>query len=499
ILDYTNGLFATGTGASSTGIELDAAWSSADKIGIKGTATADKVVLGKATGYYTIDMNGDNKADVRILTTSTDLPAITLYLGDGNDTFSAGTLSSLSERHALLVYGGAGNDTFIQTATATPDEVLDGGSGLDVVTYQLRGENLSVSVGAGADDGDPGTTGSQELDDILESIETVTGGSGVDTLIADDDKDTILNGGPGNDIITGGTGTNVLSGGDGDDQINGGAGDDTLNGDAGNDTLAGGDDDDILNGGVGDDTFNEATAGSNTGNDIFNGGAGTDVVDYSSRTCAVTVTMDGTAANDGCDGETDNVKADVENLKGTPQADKITGNSGNNWLFGGAGSDELDGGKGDDYFYEWTDCPISGTTDRCSGAGTSATAGDESNGNDTIKGGDGVDTVDYARELGVVVVMDGATASGQTGGSGTEADIIGTDVENCFGSESADTLTGNAAANLLAGYDGDDTLSGSAGADELDGGAGTNIVNGDDGEGDVCYNAGTFTGCEFTN
>src|SRR5512145_1312386 len=56
ILDYTNGLFAAGTGASSTGIELDAAWSSTDKIGIKGTATADKVVLGKATGYYTIDM-----------------------------------------------------------------------------------------------------------------------------------------------------------------------------------------------------------------------------------------------------------------------------------------------------------------------------------------------------------------------------------------------------------------------------------------------------------
>ena len=207
----------------------------------------------------------------------------------------------------------------------------------------------------------------------------------------------------------------TLNGGDGDDTLGGGSGIDTLNGGAGADHLEGG-----------------------LGGDTLSGGADIDSVSYSSRTSAVSVTIDN-VANDGESGENDDVRSDVQNVTGGNGSDALTGSSGSNVLNGGNGGDTLDGGTG----------------------------------TDVLNGGAGGDTVSYAlRATGVTVDLDGVADDGTSG----ENDSIGSDVEDVIGGLGADTLTGNSAANNLTGGMGNDTLEGGEGADVLLGGAGEDLL-----------------------
>src|SRR5262249_46317571 len=153
-----------------------------------------------------------------------------------------------------------------------------------------------------------GDSGGSEQDDIVDA-EVLVGGASDDTLTAATGVAVTMSGGKGDDVLTGDSGADVL------------------NGEAGNDRLTGGDGTGGLSRGGGHHTLAEGT--SKNGGDVFNGGAGIDTVDYSGRTASagIKVTMDGLAANDGETGvEGDNVKADVENLKGSQAADDITGN-----------------------------------------------------------------------------------------------------------------------------------------------------------------------------
>jgi Ca2+-binding RTX toxin-like protein len=446
VLDFTNGLFAMGTSsASASGIVVDLV-SGTDTLGIKGTSGKDTFTFG-ATGIL---LNTDANKDVL----ASNVDTYIVSLGDGDDTYSGAGSSVVGGvfPQAITVYGSNGNDTFLQGAAATPNEVLSGGAGTDTVTYASRTGALTVTVGAGADDGE-----ALEADDISADVEVVTGGSGADTMTAFTATAVTFNGGAGNDTLIGDSAADTLNGDDGDD---------ILRGKAGND---------VLSGGAGDDTFDEETASN--GGDVMNGGAGTDVVDYSARTVALVVTMDGVAANDGEALELDNVKSDVENIKGGTAGDTITGNTLNNVITGGAGNDVLSGGDGDDTFPQ-------------------GAAGD---GDDTISGGTGSDTVDYsARTLAITAVLDGLTASGDL--ANTEADILGTDVENLTGGSGNDVLTGNASANQLVGGTGDDTLTGLAGDDVLEGGGGTEVNVLDCGADiDIGYGEGSGVGASKTN
>jgi Ca2+-binding RTX toxin-like protein len=86
-------------------------------------------------------------------------------------------------------------------------------------------------------------------------------------------------------------------------------------------------------------------------------GDGEDTVTYVASAQPVTVTLDG-VANDGATGENDYVRADVEDVFGSPGDDTLTGNDGpnvivggfegNDSLIGGGGHDDLSGRRGDD-------------------------------------------------------------------------------------------------------------------------------------------------------
>ena len=451
ILDFTNGLFAVGTSSATSGIQVDLGVAVGDTLGIRGTSAADNFAYG-ATG---VNLNNDAFKDI----TLTNVDSHVVYLGDGADTFTAigGTAIGGAFATPITVYGGAGADLFNEGATTTVSETIYGGADIDTVSYALRTAAVTVTVGAGVNDGI-----AAETDDIKSDVEIVTGGTVADTMTAAVGVGVTFNGGLGNDTLIGDSGN------------------DTLNGDGGNDILRGAGGADVLNGGDGNDTFDEETASN--GGDIFNGGAGIDTLDYSQRLAGVTVTMDGAAANDGATGATsegDNCKADVENILGTALVDNITGNALNNTITGDAGNDILNGGAGDDLFL----------------------AGATMDDLDTIAGGTGVDTIDYSGRANLVVVTLNATVgSGEVG----EGDLLATDMENVIGTAQDDVITGNASANELVGGLGDDTLDGLGGDDVLEGGglAESNILDCGPGDGDIGFGEGSGasaarSNCEF--
>ena len=92
----------------------------------------------------------------------------------------------------------------------------------------------------------------------------------------------------------------------------------------------------------------ESRVPAGPGPDVYLGTEGFDTLDYSSRTCDVSVTIGDGLANDGCVGEGDNVTAAVEHIIGGSGADQLTGDGGADLLVGGPGADRLTGLGGDD-------------------------------------------------------------------------------------------------------------------------------------------------------
>lgn len=159
--------------------------------------------------------------------------------------------------------------------------------------------------------------------------------------------------GDGNDTVFDWAGPSTVDGGTGDDGLDGNAGNDTLRGGAGADTLLGEAGDDLLEGGDGDDALegfgvnSSDTENDTSGRDVYLGGGGTDLVDYTSRTDALSIDLDG-VGDDGAPGEADTVGADIERIYGGSGDDTLTGNAAVNWLYGYGGDDILRGGAGDD-------------------------------------------------------------------------------------------------------------------------------------------------------
>ena len=110
-------------------------------------------------------------------------------------------------------------------------------------------------------------------------------------------------------------------------------------------------------------------------------------------------------STDGPPGARDELRFDVENLRGGSGGDTLKGNAGANAIDGGPGDDSLDGGAGAD----------------------------------SLGGGDGTDRVAYESRAGdVEVTMDGVPGDGEPG----EGDNVGADVENVGTGSGADTVTG---------------------------------------------------------
>lgn len=333
ILDFANGTFAPGvTGgpgitvalaAGTDAFKIRGASSAADTITVGGTALAtdiafnidafkDIAVTGTGTVAYTFSLGGG--ADVFNALSgaygtggAAYAGPLTVYGGTGDDTLTGGNGND-------TMYGDLGNDTLSGGTSITDADVYSGGGGADTVTYAARGAlaPVTVTVGAGANDGD---NGGGETDNTGADVEIVRGGSGDDTF-------------------TGWTGNETFYGG------------------AGNDTFLMG-----------------LFASTGAGADTVYGEAGTDTVSYAARIEGIVVTMDLKKSDDGATGETDNISDDVENLICPTAAVTcvVTGNALDNKLTGGGGDDTFVGGAGDDTFVMGANGTIGAGTDQLSG------------------------------------------------------------------------------------------------------------------------------------
>jgi Ca2+-binding RTX toxin-like protein len=215
----------------------------------------------------------------------------------------------------LLVDGDAGGKP-------SSDRLDGGGSSLDVIDYADRAEGVVVLLEAGRG-------GRRGEGDQLRGIESATGGSGPDRLVAGG-RFAELVGGPGDDRLIGGPAGDFIYGEAGDDRIFGRGGNDLVSGD----TFAVDEFQeepfpvgrDVLHGGPGDDEL-EGDGGA----DRLSGGFGDDKL-Y------------------GPDHESLERRDRGDRLAGGPGHDALFGFLGNDRLTGGPGRDTLDGSAGTDVF-----------------------------------------------------------------------------------------------------------------------------------------------------
>ncbi len=383
--------------------------------------------------------------------------------GSAGDTLTGDDLAN-------LLAGGGGADILTGRGGA---DVLDGGIGVDTASYAEKTTSVSVTLNGGTD-AIVNVDGVEE--DTLRNVENVIGGSGADALTGDDIANALtggagadsLNGADGNDTLRGGADADTLDGGAGSDvadyadktqaviatlngaadatvtvngvaedtirnieSITGGSSNDTLTGDSGANTLTGGGGNDMLRGAAGNDTIDGGTGGGDT-------------VDFSDKSSAVALTLNGSSsASATVGGLAEDTVRNVENVIGGSNDDTLTGDSNANTLSGGLGNDTLRGASGSDVL---------------DGGGGSS---------DTVSFGD--------KTSAVVLTLNGASNATATVGGAAEDTVR--NIENITGGSGDDTLTGDSQANILSGGLGTDILQGLGAEDTLDGGGGTDTAN----------------------
>jgi Ca2+-binding RTX toxin-like protein len=257
--------------------------------------------------------------------------------------------------------------TINTVAVATPDGIVSGTSGDDLIDADYLGDPDGDRVDNNDGIGVQGTTGDADLiyagagnDTVFSGAgnDIVYGGTGNDSIFTGTGNDTVY-GGDGSDTIYGGTGNDVLFGDAGDDVIDGGADNDTISGGAGNDTIIGGLGSDTLFGGGDRDTF---VMSDEFGQDSIFGGEGGDdhdVIDGSGLIGDTTVSFTANEAGTLISGGNSATFTQIEEIRtgagnDTIDASVTTGGvtvaagAGNDTIFGGLGSDLIYGGDGND-------------------------------------------------------------------------------------------------------------------------------------------------------
>lgn len=422
-------------------------------------------------------------------------------------------------------------------------------SGSDWIDYSYITDTTAINADLSKDDGDSTTNNEREVVQIgnntnfdsLEGILNVRGTKNADILKGDDDFNSVntLDGYSGDDTIYGSFGADVIIGG-----THGARGDtvnysnmyriaitalastsyvfaiDGINISFTSDGT--GNQADILAGLVAD--FNAKAGDKGT---ISTDGTNIYVSTFESiNTADANMVLDGRVkvdlnGNADEDGAKDTAGADVvdtlngiENAVGTIGDDEIYGNSSKNTLQGGAGNDTIEGNQGDDYIDgEAGDDILKGGTGRDTiygGAGDDSIYGNENDdklyggtgndtfitgsGNDSVTGGDGIDLLTFTTENDYKIVanlMDGTSnAYGEIVVNG-ETNYLRDHVEIIRGSTYGDTISGyNESTITHSGADFQDTIDGSSGNDTISGGIEDDILIGGDGNDTLSGQAG---------
>lgn len=445
-------------------------------VGVRGTDSANtyKMGVGADTNLY-LELTGNTAADVKIVGAP---DSVTFALGGGNDTFNATDLpasftfdgasvvmASVPNTVALSVYGGDGNDTL---EGGLGDDTLYGGAGADIFQSRDTGGDGADTFHGGAD-----------LDTVDYSNRTAGVVVDVDPAFAESYVQGVE--------LTG----MALTAGDGAQftiDVGGNVATWTPSGNlAGAAAIVADIQAEFGNG------LPAAVAATASVDDhgflVIKANAAAVAVDITDNTGLLLVDMAGGTApftragdatglldnDDGAAGEQDDVKSDVENIKGSTVADRLTGSVLANVIDGGAGADRISGGPAG------ADCNNDKDTLNGGDGDDVFPMGAATNCSDVIDGGNGVDIADYSKRIaGLTITMDNALNDGE--GAATEGDNVKSTIEVILGGSGGDTITGGAGNDEIHGGFGNDTLKGGAGNDTLIGGPGDDELHGEAGD-----------------
>ncbi|MDP4033395.1 MAG: Hint domain-containing protein, partial [Pseudorhodobacter sp.] len=340
--------------------------------------------------------------------------------------------------------------------------ILNGGAGVDTVTYASETAAVNVDLNSGV------ATGTSSGTDSLISIENVTG-TGF------------------NDTISGNDSANVIEGGAGNDYIDAGAGNDTVYGGAGDDTIIGGN---------ADAGYYGSSTQSATYNLIYLGTTADIDPTESNGISENAANLLGTWGNTWAPLSDNIVRATAVDLNGDGiLADNDNFNAGNteHFLIDGVPA-YLDSTQ----VYDATVTFADGTSGTFTAVVIQLTDGRvylapefEINADSALLTSGPIasitlttvttnDTGLYATRLDTPY-LGGTDADSLFGGDGNDLISGGSGNDTLYGDAGNDTLDGESGDDQLYGGDGEDSLSGGTGNDTLFGGAGNDTLSGGDG------------------
>lgn len=452
---------------------------SGQSLTLDGGGGTDRIVLNLSPlGSVTFTAAADGSAATNLPLHLTGFEAFDLTLGAGNHTITTGRLA---DRVSLgfgtsTVSTGAGADTITSGGGL---DTIDGGNGTDIWRILLESAVSATSLtvdGSAATASLGGGASARNIEqvsavlgagnDVVRLIDTrsadVTAGAGTDRFFLVRPQNAEIDGGSGSDFATidmSGTTrfyeTSLTSGGGGSFAGNLGLYDgvtissieriDAVLSDAGDLVTV-----DVL----------PLTQGAVL---TLDGGIGTDhlTLDFSALAAArLFVAADGsikfgTGTFRGFESLSVTGTTGVDTLSGGNGGNVIDGRGGADTLRGGTGDDILRGGDGNDTLYG-----LGGADELYGGAGNDRYYIDTADYRTIIyeNAAEGTDTLFASVDAGLWENIEVLRLTG-------DADIAGT------GTDTNNTIIGNAGANRLQGLGGRDTLSGGAGTDVLSGGA----------------------------
>jgi len=412
---------------------------------IDGAGGADAINAG--TGNDTVtdrgtesSIDGGASTDTLILTAGSGVTAMNFTVGAGSDqtTGDSTTVANFENLNAGVLATAitvTGLSVVNTITTGSGNDSIDGGGGADVIATGAGNDSVSYY---GTENSIDGGSGTNTL--VLKAAGTINLG-GADQSSGDTANVTNFQNVDGSALssaasITGSSGVNTLTGGLGNDSIDGAGGADVIAAGGGNDTVTERGAEVSIDGGAGSDTLVLAVAGITTVN--FSRAAGVDQTDGDSL------------------GVTNFESVDASIL-GT--AVTVTGSSAANTITTGSGNDSIDGGGGGDVI--------------AAGAGNDTVTyrGTET----SIDGGTGSDTLILA--AGGITAISFAVTAGTDQSTGDNVGVTNFDNVDASALGSALTVTGSSSANTITTGSGSDSIDGGGGADTIAAGAGNDSVS----------------------
>lgn len=437
--------------------------------------TPDTITLTGSPVDYTFTQSGSNLVISRISTgqsatlTGTSFAALApanisftgfsggVYIGDtitGSTGDSNNNTISPAGNNSTVAYGLGGSDAI---TLGNGNNIVFGGSG--IADSADSSDTLDIGNGSNliyANGGDDAITigGAAASGSTAATSSTVYGGAGNDSLIVD----------------VAAVYTALVYGGSGADNLNLSAG----GGVGGNQTIFGGN-------GEADSTDGADTIVTGTGSATIYGNAGNDTITLTADGAGVTSTgavfaglgddsIDASATRDGSHTLIGNAGADTINAAGIAGAHTIYGGNGTadttdgaDSLTGGTGNVDIFGNAGNDVITLTADGGVTSTGAVYGGLGNdSINANVIRDGNHTLAGGEGTDTINGAALTGNVTIF---------GGTGVNDSADG-----------ADTITAGAGISLVYANGGADSVTLALLNDATDavtvyGGAGNDTIN----------------------